>query len=189
MLCCGFVFEIKQFFIKRTFFVLFKQEMSRSEGRGSGFHFHLVSNWMFQSLFSPNFIFVMSSYVIKRRIQKICLYAGEWVHGKWYIIILIQFCYLALRIRISLWVLQSGSPFICLSDFLTEMSLKSRSQNKFKCPLFWSLEDISQRNLPTYENIHRCGFFERIILTAKTGTKDPSFKKKKKERNFEKSCS
>ncbi|GBM01864.1 hypothetical protein AVEN_218982-1 [Araneus ventricosus] len=54
------------------------------------------------------------------------------------------------------------------------MTSKISTWNKFKCPIFGSLEDISQINLPTYENMLRCCFFETLNLAPKTGNKEPS---------------
>ena len=49
------------------------------------------------------------------------------------------------------------------------------TRNKFKCPIFGSPKDISQINLPTYEDMLRCCFFERLNLAPKTGNKEPCF--------------
>ncbi|GBO07993.1 hypothetical protein AVEN_272735-1 [Araneus ventricosus] len=55
------------------------------------------------------------------------------------------------------------------------MTSKISKRNKFKCPIFGRPEDISQINLPTYEYMLRCCFFEGLNLAPKTGNKDPTF--------------
>ncbi|GBN03000.1 hypothetical protein AVEN_223703-1 [Araneus ventricosus] len=55
------------------------------------------------------------------------------------------------------------------------MTSKISTRNKFKCPIFGSPEDISQINLPTYKDMLRSCFFERINLAPKTGNKESSF--------------
>lgn len=55
------------------------------------------------------------------------------------------------------------------------MTSKISTWNKFKCPIFGSPKDLSQINLPTYEDMLRCCFFERLNLAPKTGNKEPSF--------------
>ncbi|GBN13582.1 hypothetical protein AVEN_120595-1 [Araneus ventricosus] len=55
------------------------------------------------------------------------------------------------------------------------MTSKIATRNKFKCPIFGRPEDISQINLPTYEDMLRCCFFQRLNLVPKTRNKEPSF--------------